>query len=156
MPSANPSAVVGLEDYSAAGDWKNAKILIKEDDGNVYEYTFDKKTFEIANVGSSPVHHQLTELEDASKYILVEVRVKFDDEAVIGNDAYFHLNSQNNNPANTRMAEEFYWVASFTMLDGYKNGKVGILSAEPYITVCGGAGATGTTTVRGSVRYYYR
>jgi len=120
-------------------------------------YVFDKKKFEIDSVGSTPVHKQLTELEDAAKYILAEVRIKFDNEAVIDDDAYFHINEVDNDPPEKRIAEEWYWTASFTIIDGFTNGKLNKeLTSKPYITVCAGTSPTGVSKVRGSVRYYYK
>jgi len=114
----------------------------------------DSKKFKVSSVGASPIVHQLTELEDGSEYIIKEVRIFFTGTAA--SDAYFHLNEDGSDPAETRFAEEYYWIASFRMFDGNLNGKLNKrLTTKPYIILSAGTGAT-AQDVYGSVRYYYK
>ena len=114
----------------------------------------DSKKFVVSSVSETPVVHQLTELENGSEYIIKEVRIFF--TGTPENDAYFHLNEDENDPSDTRFAEEYYWIASFRMFDGNLNGKLNkTLTSKPYIILSAGTGAT-AQDVYGSVRYYYK
>jgi len=113
----------------------------------------DSKKFTVSSVGETAVAYQLP-LENASEYIIKEVRIFF--AGTTANDAYFHLNEDSNDSADTRFAEEYYWIASFRMFDSNLNGKLNkTLTSKPYIILSAGTGAA-AQDVYGSVRYYYK
>jgi len=112
----------------------------------------DTKKFTVSNVGATATSKQLTEMEDADKYIIKEIGLYMPNAT---DDAWFHLNEASTDNAITRFCENYYNERSFRIFDGNKNGKLNKeLTSKPYLFVSAGTGST-AGTIYGSVKYYY-